>query len=121
LCSSWCPRTSSRRRAAEICKLIKEKVGGIAIEVAGTFEEAFELIKEKIQDQALTLPVPVEFEKFAKLIMFVSVDVIENEDSAEVSELSKEMVGALIFRRRAMQKFSNLSWRRSEPARIARP
>ena len=92
-----------------------------ALQRKNTFEEAFELVKEKIQEQALTLPVPVELEKFAKLVMFVSADVIENEGSAEVSELSKEMVGAIIFRRRAMQRFSNLSWRRSEPARIARP
>ena len=52
----------------------------------------------------MTLLELVEFEKYEKLVTVMSVDVIENECSAEVSEISKEMIGAIAFRRRAMQR-----------------
>jgi hypothetical protein len=45
----------------------------------------------------LALTAPVEFEKVEKLIVFVSVDVIESEGIVEVSKLFKEMVGAIAF------------------------
>ena len=81
----------------EFCKLSNEKGGGIAIEVEGSFQEVFKLIKEKVQEQALALPAPVESDKLEKLVVFVSVDVIESEGIAEVSKLFKEMVGAIAF------------------------